>query len=73
MVRRYVVQQRNGGWIANADSETPLTIYRNWHGVTHPESRHGLRSWKPKQDTAAYSFIIGRTPKVTFSNTKWEL
>jgi len=26
MVRRYVVQQRNGGWIANADSETPLTI-----------------------------------------------
>ena len=26
MVRRYVVQQRNGGWIANACSETPLTI-----------------------------------------------
>ena len=26
MVRRYVVQQRNGGWIANAYSETPLTI-----------------------------------------------
>ena len=26
MVRRYVVQKRNGGWIAKAYSETPLTI-----------------------------------------------
>lgn len=26
MVRCYVVQQKNGKWIANADSETPLTI-----------------------------------------------
>jgi hypothetical protein len=27
MVRRYVVQHKNGKWIANAYSETPLTIF----------------------------------------------
>ena len=27
MVRRYVVQKNNGGWIANVYSETPLTIF----------------------------------------------
>jgi len=26
MIKRYVVQKRNGGWIANADSDKPLTI-----------------------------------------------
>ena len=26
-IRRYVVLQRHGGWIANAYSETPLTIF----------------------------------------------